>query len=228
MVTTEATVVRDGTSRRIAARDLVLGDVVQISPGDKVTADMRILAVEGLIIDESALTGESVPVVKAQDALPPETLLADRANMAFSGTRVTRGLGRGVVVATAADTELGRIHRLLGETADLATPLTRRLTRFSKTLMIVILGLAALSFGVGLARGEPASEMLVAAVALAVGAIPEGLPAAVTIALAIGVSRMARRHAIVRRLPAVSAPAGLRCSVEREVLRRSSWSRCSY
>jgi cation-transporting P-type ATPase F len=203
MLAVDTRVIREGTKRRVPASELVPGDVVVVEPGDKVTADVRLVEVAELQVDESALTGESVPVGKAQAVLAPETVLADRANMIFSGTLVTAGQGTGVVVATGADTELGLIHRLLGETTDLATPLTRKLGRFSRALTVVILGLAGATFVIGTARGESASEMLVAAVALAVGAIPEGLPAAVTIALAIGVSRMARRNAIVRRLPAV-------------------------
>jgi cation-transporting ATPase F len=203
MVTVDARVIRDGTQHRVPARDLVPGDIVRLAAGDKVSADVRLLSVHDLHVDESALTGESVPVGKRQAVLSSDTVLSDRANMAFSGTLVTAGRATGIVVTTAGDTELGLIHRLLGETTDLATPLTRKLAHFSRVLTVVILGLAAVTFAVGIARGESGSEMLVAAVALAVGAIPEGLPAAVTIALAIGVSRMARRHAIVRRLPAV-------------------------
>jgi cation-transporting ATPase F len=203
MMTVDTHVIRDGAKRRVPAKELVPGDLIAVEPGDKVSADARLIDVAELQIDESSLTGESVPVAKAQAVLAPETVLADRANMVFSGTLVTAGRGTGIVVTTGADTELGLIHRLLGETSDLATPLTRKLARFSRLLTIVILALAAVTFLVGTARGESASEMLVAAVALAVGAIPEGLPAAVTIALAIGVSRMAHRHAIVRRLPAV-------------------------
>jgi cation-transporting ATPase F len=154
-------------------------------------------------LDESALTGESLPVAKADTVLAPETVLADRANMLFSGTLVTAGRGIGVVVATGADTELGLMHRLLGETSELTTPLTRKLGRFSRILTVVILALAGVTFAVGIARGESAPDMLVAAVALAVGAIPEALPAAVTVSLAIGVGRMARRNAVIRRLPAV-------------------------
>jgi magnesium-transporting ATPase (P-type) len=203
MLTVDALVIRDGMRRRVPAKELVPGEVVVIGPGDKVSADARLVEVADLHVDESSLTGESVPVAKAQAVLAPETVLADRANMVFSGTLVTAGRGIGVVVTTGADTELGIIHRLLGEAADLATPLTRKLARFSRVLTVVILALAGITFLVGTARGESAPEMLVAAVALAVGAIPEGLPAAVTIALAIGVGRMAHRHAIVRRLPAV-------------------------
>jgi cation-transporting P-type ATPase F len=191
MITVEADVVRDGAARRLPATALVPGDLVLLSPGDKVSADMRLVEVENLAVDESTLTGESVPVRKR----PAET--------AFSGTLVTAGRARGVVSGTGASTELGRIHSLLGGVTSLATPLTRKLAGFSRTLTVAIVGLAAVTFAIGTIRGNSASDMIVAAVALAVGAIPEGLPAAVTIALAIGVSRMARRHAIVRRLPAV-------------------------
>ncbi|OMQ14397.1 hypothetical protein A7K94_0216900 [Modestobacter sp. VKM Ac-2676] len=179
------------------------GDVVVLDAGDRVPADLRLVAVDELHVDESALTGESDPVVKEAVALPVETALADRANMAYSTSLASRGAGRGVVVATGADTEIGRIHRLVGEAETLQTPLTRKISRFSQLLTVVILALAALTFGLGLLRGQPAAEMLTAAVALAVGAIPEGLPAVVTITLAIGVSRMARRRAVIRRLPAV-------------------------
>ena len=203
MITVEMRVIRDGNERTLPARDLVPGDVVTVAAGDKVSADMRLIDVSGLQVDESALTGESVPVAKAELVLDPETVLADRANMLFSGTLVTAGFGTGVVVATGADTELGLMHRLLTETSELTTPLTRKLARFSRILTVVILVLAGVTFAVGLMRGETAADMLVAAVALAVGAIPEALPAAVTVSLAIGVSRMARRNAIVRRLPAV-------------------------
>ncbi|HET8980842.1 MAG TPA: HAD-IC family P-type ATPase [Solirubrobacteraceae bacterium] len=202
MITVTARVVRDGRERNVSSRELVPGDVVVVKAGDKLAADLRLMSVGGLQVDESALTGESVPVVKEQVVLAPETVLADRANMAFSGTLVTAGRGRGVVVATGEETELGQMHRLLAETSELQTPLTRRLTRFARILTVVIVALAAVTFVIGLARGESVSDMLVAAVALAVGAIPEALPAAVSVSLAIGVSRMARRRAIVRRLPA--------------------------
>ena len=154
-------------------------------------------------MDESALTGESVPVPKEEQVLPPETIMADRLNMGYSSTLVTYGQGSGVVVGTGAATEIGRIHQLVGQAPEIATPLTKKIAHFSKILTVVILGLAALTFGIGVWRGQPAVEMFMAAVALAVGAIPEGLPAAMTITLAIGVGRMARRHAIIRKLPAV-------------------------
>jgi cation-transporting ATPase F len=203
MVGTQARVRRDGATRTVSSEVVVPGDLVVIEAGDKMPADVRLLELTGLQVDESALTGESVPVVKDEVALDVDTPVSDRRNMVYSGTLVTAGRGAGVVVATGAATELGEIHRLVGSAEPLATPLTRRLAWFSKVLTVVILGVAALTFGLGLLRGEPAAEMFHAAVALAVGAIPEGLPAAVTITLAIGVARMARRRAVVRRLPAV-------------------------
>ncbi len=203
MVLTEARVVREGRRLVIPSGELVPGDLVVLDAGDKVPADLRLLAESELSADESPLTGESLPVAKDQVSLPSSTPVADRRNMLYSGTFVVSGAGTGVVVATGGDTELGRIHRLVGTAETLATPLTRKLARFSMLLTVVILVLAAVTFGIGVARGEPASEMFTAAVALAVGAIPEGLPAAVTVALAIGVGRMARRRAVVRRLPAV-------------------------
>ncbi|HEY5646080.1 MAG TPA: cation-transporting P-type ATPase, partial [Pseudomonadales bacterium] len=203
MMTTEATVRRDGHKRSIRSEEIVPGDVVLLQSGDKVPADLRFVVVRELRVDESALTGESVPVEKEDRILPTETLVADRRNMGFSGTFVTYGQGTGVVVGTGTNTELGRIHQLVHETTAIATPLTKKLASFSKVLTVAILGLAAMTFALGLWRGQPAAEVFMAAVALAVGAIPEGLPAAVTITLAIGVSRMAQRHAIIRKLPAV-------------------------
>ena len=203
MVKTEATVLRDGEKHQVSSSEVVPGDVVLIQPGDKVPADLRLISVRELQVDESALTGESVPVLKEELLLPPDTALADRRNVAYSGTLVTYGQGIGVVVGTGLATELGRIHQLIGSAADVTTPLTKKIAHFSRTLTVVILGLAALTFCIGLWRGQPTVEMFMAAVALAVGAIPEGLPAAVTITLAIGVSRMAKRHAIIRKLPAV-------------------------
>jgi magnesium-transporting ATPase (P-type) len=203
MMKTEARVRRDGRTIRLPSAEIVPGDVVLLESGDKVPADLRLTKVRELRVDESALTGESVPVEKADQVLPLETVVADRKNMAFSGTLVTYGQGTGVAVGTGVATELGRIHQLIGEATEIATPLTKKLAYFSKVLTAAILGLAALTFALGLWRGQAVTETFMAAVALAVGAIPEGLPAAVTITLAIGVSRMARRHAIIRKLPAV-------------------------
>lgn len=203
MTVTSATVVRNGEVSQIPSIEVVPGDVVVVEAGDRVPADLRLAHTQELQIDEANLTGESVPVHKHTDALPGDTSLADQINMCFSGTLVTAGRGRGVTVATGTNTEMGRIHELMVAAEGVETPLTRKLTLFSRWLTVLILGLAAITFILGLVRGEDAADMVTAAVALAVGAIPEGLPAAVTITLAIGVNRMARRNAIVRRLPAV-------------------------
>lgn len=199
---TRSTVLRDGDPEVIDSRNLVPGDVVLLAAGEKVPADLRLMSALELRIDESALTGESVPVDKIDELLPADTSLGDRSNMAYSSTLVTAGSGRGLVVSTGVETEIGRIHQLVGQAAGVQTPLTRKLTRFSQWLTGVIIALAGFTFVLGTTRGESAADMVTAAVALAVGAIPEGLPAAVTITLSIGVSRMARRHAIVRKLPA--------------------------
>jgi magnesium-transporting ATPase (P-type) len=203
MVRTEATVRRDGGKQRVPSAELVPGDVVLLQSGDSVPADLRFLEVRSLQVEEAALTGESVPTQKQVEALPADTVLGDRKNLAFAGTLVTYGQAGGLVVATGDRTEMGRIARMIHEAVDLSTPLTRKIAEFSRLLLYVILGLAALTFLVGLLRGESSSDMFMAAVALAVGAIPEGLPAAVTITLAIGVSRMAKRNAIIHKMPAV-------------------------
>ncbi|MHC1742477.1 MAG: cation-transporting P-type ATPase [Syntrophobacteraceae bacterium] len=202
-MTTEATVIRSGETRQIESSALVPGDIVLLQSGDKVPADMRILKTKDLRIDESALTGESLPVSKAPDGLPHDTVLAERRNMVYASTLVTYGQGKGVVVATGNATEMGRISQLLSEVQSLKTPLTRRIEAFSRVLLIAILVLGAATFTAGLLHGEPMIDVFLAAVALTVGSIPEGLPAAVTIILAVGVSRMARRRAIIRRLPTV-------------------------
>ncbi|MCF6188577.1 MAG: cation-transporting P-type ATPase [Desulfobulbaceae bacterium] len=199
----EATVVRRGEKRRIPSSELVVGDIVLLQAGDRVPADLRLLKTRDLQVDESALTGESVPVVKAVEHLARETILAERINMAYGSSMVTYGQGTGIVTASGNHTEVGRISQLISSAQDLATPLTKKITHFSHILLYAILVLAALTVAVGLLRGQPLFDMFMAAVALAVGAIPEGLPAAVTITLAIGVSRMAKRRAIIRKLTAV-------------------------
>ncbi|MDJ0763624.1 MAG: HAD-IC family P-type ATPase [Myxococcota bacterium] len=203
VLTRTATIIRQGEQSDIPAEDLVPGDIVLLQSGDKVPADLRLFHTRNLRVDESALTGESVPVQKDAAVLPADTVLADRKNMAYSSALVTYGTGKGVVTAIGDDSEIGRIASLISASPDLKTPLTRRIERFSNVLLVVILVLAALTFGIGLLRDQPLLQTFLAAVALAVGAIPEGLPAAVTIMLAIGVARMARRRAIIRRLPAV-------------------------
>jgi len=204
-VTTEASVLREGQMLRVPSRDLVVGDVVLLTSGDKVPADVRLFQSKNLQVDESALTGESLPVTKEVEPLPTETPLAERVNMAYAGSFITFGQGRGVVVATAAATEVGQISQAMSRSVNLSTPLTRKFARFSHLLLYVILTLAALTFAIGLGQGESWDYLFEAVVALAVSAIPEGLPAVVTITLAIGVNRMALRHAIVRKLPAVEA-----------------------
>ncbi|MCF6186227.1 MAG: cation-transporting P-type ATPase [Desulfobulbaceae bacterium] len=199
----EATVVRQGREKRIPSTGLVPGDLVLLRAGDKVPADLRLLQVRDLQVDESALTGESVPVEKISEPIARDTVLAERKNMAYASSMVTYGRGTGLVVATGDQTEVGRISRLISSARDLSTPLTRKITQFSTVLLYVILLLAAVTVAVGILRGQAPFDMFMAAVALAVGAIPEGLPAAVTITLAIGVSRMAKRRAIIRKLPAV-------------------------
>jgi Ca2+-transporting ATPase len=203
MVTTQAVVRRGGRKLRVPSSELVPGDVVLLQSGDRVPADLRLFDVHNLHCDESALTGESLPVAKHTDPLDHDIALADRRNQAYAGTLVTAGQAEGLVWATGDRTETGRIAWLIAEAVEISTPLTRKIAQFSKLLLWVILGLAALTFAVGVARGQSAVDMFMAAVALAVGAIPEGLPAAVTIVLAIGVSRMADRRAIIRKLPAV-------------------------
>lgn len=203
MAVTEATVRRNGDEKRIPAEELVPGDVVIVEAGDRVPADLRLGQVRSLKVDESLLTGESLPVNKHTAVLPEDTLLGDRVNLAFSGSLVTAGQGLGVVYATGAATETGRIAEMVRQTVQIETPLTRKIAIFSRRLLWVILALATLTFFLGVWRGQSPKEMFMAAVALAVGAIPEGLPAAVTIVLAIGVARMAKRRAIIRKLPAV-------------------------
>ncbi len=203
-MTAEATVVRGGVTIRLPAAELVPGDIVLLAAGARVPADMRLIAARDLQVAEAALTGESLPVAKdAGQTVSPETVLAERKNMAYASTLVTYGTGTGIITATGDRTEVGRISQLLSEAVNLETPLTRKISQFSKVLLIVILVLAAATFGIGLLRGQDLVETLFAAITLAVGAIPEGLPAAVTVTLAIGVSRMARRRAIIRNLPAV-------------------------
>ncbi len=203
MVRTEATVRRDGRKQKVPSTELVPGDVVLLQSGDSVPADLRFFEVRSLQVEEAALTGESVPVQKNTLVLPAETVLGDRKNLGFAGTLVTYGQAEGVVLATGDRTEMGKIATMISQAVDLSTPLTRKIAEFSHLLLYVILGLAALTFLIGVLRGESMVDMFMAAVALAVGAIPEGLPAAVTITLAIGVARMAKRHAIIRKMPAV-------------------------
>jgi len=200
---TETTVLRAGEKQRIDARELVPGDIVLLASGDKVPADLRLLKNRNLQIEEAALTGESLPVEKRTEVLAHDATLAERSNMAYSSTLVTYGIGVGVVTATGDGTEIGRISELIASAQVLATPLTRKIGHFSHLLLYAILGLAAVTFLVGLWHGDAWVDLFLAAVALSVAMIPEGLPAVLTITLAIGVARMAKRNAIIRRLPAV-------------------------
>jgi magnesium-transporting ATPase (P-type) len=210
LLSLEATVIRGGRRQTIPAEKLVPGDRVLIRSGDKIPADVRLVEVHELQIDEAMLTGESVPVMKSTEPVAKVTDLGDRKCLAFSGTLVTSGQGVGLVIATGDYTELGKISQLVSETGSITTPLIRQMNRFGNILAIVIVAFAILTFLMGyfVGRGKPV-ELFLAAVALAVAAIPEGLPAVMTIVLAIGVRRMARRNAIIRRLPAVDTLGAL-------------------
>lgn len=199
----QATVLRDGEKRKLPSSELVPGDTVLVSSGDKVPADIRLIESKELQVNESAFSGESVPVAKKTDTVVATAPLAERHNMLYASTLVTYGVGKGIVVETGDRTEVGKISALIAGAEDLETPLTKKIARFSKFLLYVILGLAAVTFLIGILRGESLIEMFMAAVALAVGMIPEGLPAAITVTLAIGVSRLAERKAIIRKLPTV-------------------------
>jgi magnesium-transporting ATPase (P-type) len=206
MLSADAGARRDGGWVTVPAADLVPGDVVRLMPGDKVPADLRLLQAHQLRIDEAALTGESVPSSKTTDPVDADAGVGDRGSMAFSGTIVSAGQGRGVVTATGPTTELGRIQSLADEADALDTPLTRQLDSFGRVLTVVILGMAAVMLMIGrFLHGMPFDELISAAIGFAVAAIPEGLPALVTITLAIGVQQMARHNAITRKLPAVEA-----------------------
>jgi len=203
MIVTAATVIRDGEKHKIDAKLLTIGDIVILSSGDKVPADMRLLEINNLQIDESMLTGESLSVFKKDTLLHPATPLADRVNMAYAGSLVVYGQGYGVVTAIGDNTEIGKIAKLLHGAKKLETPLLKKVGELSHIILIFITCLSLLTFVIGILRGESVADMLMASVALAVGAIPEGLPAAMTIMLAIGVSAMATKNAIIRTLPSV-------------------------
>ena len=204
MLSVEAMVLRDGARRSIPAENLVPGDVVFLQSGDKVPADLRLIKVKEFRVEEAALTGESMPVEKATEAVDEMASMGDRYGMAYSGTLVTSGTATGVVVATSDVTEIGRIGAMLAQVETLTTPLLRKIEEFGRRLSVGIVTSTLLVFAFGvLVREYSAGEMFLASVGLAVAAIPEGLPAIITITLAIGVQAMARRNAIIRRLPAV-------------------------
>lgn len=204
MLAPHTAVLRDGTRQSIDSIDLVPGDIVLLEAGDRVPADLRLIEAKALKVEEAILTGESVPVDKDVAPVAENAPLGDRASMLFSGTLVVAGTGRGIVTATATGTEIGRISGMLGQVETLTTPLVRQMDVFARwlTLFILVVSAGLLAFGT-LVRHLPFDEMFMIVVGLAVAAIPEGLPAVLTITLAVGVQTMARRNAIVRRLPAI-------------------------
>ena len=202
-----ARVIRAGTLQSIPARELVRGDVIALEAGDRIPADSRVLYATNFQAQEASLTGESTPVQKQAELLDAtERPLADQCNMVFMGTEAVSGKARGLVVATGLGTELGKIAAMIRQAAEAErgeTPLQRRLEQFSYTLLWLALGVVTVVFALGYLRGEPLVEMFLISVSLAVATVPEGLPAVVTITLALGVTRMAKRHALIRKLPAV-------------------------
>jgi len=224
MLSHRATAMRDGSQAEIAAETLVPGDIVLLASGDKVPADLRIFRSRNLHLDEAALTGESLPVSKHTDAIQNEVEIGDRNNMAFSGTFVTSGQGMGVVTATGDHTELGKIAGMLQAVEEVKTPLLVRLASFSKVLTVTIVAGCVMVYAFGTyVRDYPSLDMFMAAVAIAISAIPEGLPAIMTITLAIGVTRMAGRNAIIRKLPAVETlgSTGIICTDKTGTLTRN-------
>ncbi len=219
----QAKVIRDGQLQSVEARTLVPGDIIRLEAGDLVPADARVLECAGLKADESAMTGESLAVDKSAAPVPADTPLAERASMVLSATVVTNGRALCAVTATGMDTEVGHIAGLLLDQEDGDTPLQQKMAEVSKTLSFVCLCVCAVMFGAGLLQGKDLLEMFMTAVSLAVAAIPEGLPAIVTIVLALGVQRMVKQGAIVKRLPAVETLgcAGVICSDKTGTLTRN-------
>ncbi|MEX2573937.1 MAG: cation-transporting P-type ATPase [Balneolaceae bacterium] len=204
MLSLSAKVIRNSRQQEIDAEELVPGDVVLLESGDRIPADLRLMDIHNMRVEESALTGESVAVDKQVDPVDADVVPADRRNMAFSGTTVVQGRAKAMVVETGANTELGKINRMMEDVEELTTPLLRQVNSFGKTLSVVILILAALFFTVGTVFHDyEVVDLFLAVVSLAVAAIPQGLPAIMSITLAIGVQSMARRNAVIRRLPSV-------------------------
>ena len=204
IVKTENVVIREGKKLRLISKEIVPGDVVQLHSGDKIPADIRLFHTKDLRIDQSILTGESITTKKQEGVFSASTHLAERQNMAYGGTLATNGYGVGMVTVTGDQTETGKISQTIFKAEELETPLTRKISYFSKKLLIAILSLSAISFGFGVfITQRTATELFMEVVALSVAIIPEGLPAAMTVTLAIGVGYMAKRNAIIRKLPAV-------------------------
>ncbi len=204
MLSLEAEVLRDGEKKTIDAEDLVPGDVVVLKSGDKIPADIRLFKSKDFQVEESPLTGESTAVKKSTEPAEEDAIIGDQSSMAFSGTIVTYGKATGVVVAIGSDSEIGKINKMISEVEDITTPLLQKIDKFGKWLSLVILGITAAFFAYGYFVVEyDITELFMAAIALIVAAIPSGLPAIMTITLAIGVQRMAKRNAIIRRLPSV-------------------------
>lgn len=199
----KATVVRDGTEKRILAKDLVPGDIIRLEEGEKIPADARLIEVISLETHESALTGESTPIAKEINAIKEKKPIAEQSNMIFSGTVITRGRGKAIVVRTGMRTEIGKIAEMMQSEKKEQTPLQLELAKFGKLLGIAIIVICIIVFLTGLLRGNEIVEMFVTAIALAVAAIPEGLPAVVTITLAMGVTRLVKKNALVRKLHSV-------------------------
>lgn len=224
MLSSHAMVMRDGKKSTIAAVDLVPGDIVTLQSGDKVPADIRLLAVKNLRIQEAVLTGESVPVEKQKEPVAVDAVLGDRFNLAYSGTLVTFGQAQGVVVATGARTEIGHISQMVSQVQTLVTPLLLQMAVFARWITggVLVLSVLVFSFGMMVRAGD-AVQMFMTVVGLAVAAIPEGLPAILTVTLAIGVQRLAGRNAIIRRLPAVETlgAVGIICSDKTGTLTRN-------
>jgi len=206
MLVPETSILRDGQRMIIHSRELVAGDIVLIEAGNRIPADLRLMYAKNMRIDESMLTGESTAVEKNIDPIETKNLsLAEQKNIAFGGTLVTQGSGLGIVVATGSESEIGKISELISKTKKISTPLVRTIDQMAKTLAIVIIGLAILTFIIGKLRGFDDLEIFFASVSLAVAVIPEGLPALITISLAFGIKRMASRNAIIRTMPAVES-----------------------
>lgn len=204
LLSLKANVIRNGERTEIDAETLTIGDIVLLNPGDKVPADLRLIKASNLKIEESLLTGESVPSEKEVEILDDDTVLGDRLNMAFSSTTVSSGTGKGIVVGVGGETEIGKINQMISDIKPLTTPLLRQTAKFGKTISIVIVAVAVLVFAFGyFFRDYDTEELLMSVIGLAVAAIPEGLPAILSIILAIGVQNMAKRKAIIRTLPSV-------------------------